>query len=225
MSTFLELVTDTCREAGVSGGGPTTVVGQTGEYWRIVAWVAGAWAEIQAKRNDWMWMLGEFSFATIADQYAYTSAEAGIASRFRRWDFGNLRIYTTASGVSDETPIGFKTWESWRQLYRLGVQTASRPTTATTLPNLSLGLGPKPTAGFTVSGDYWKSAQALAADADIPEMPVEFHRIIIYRALMMYGRFNAAPEIFSDAEQNYNAMMRGLILNQTPQVELGGPLA
>jgi len=92
------------------------------------------------------------------------------------------------------------------------------------MSNNSLGLGPKPTAGYTVAGEYWKSAQTLAADADEPEMPAEIHMAIVYRAMMMYGRFTAAGEVFNDGEQNYRRILTALVRNQTPMVRMGGAL-
>ena len=222
--TFLELCQRLAREVDASGSGPSAVTGQTGENRRIVDWVASAWQDIQLQRNDWNWMRGTFSFTTIADQDTYTAAQAGIASRCRAFDKEDIRIYTTATGVGDEMTLPFIPYEDWRYIYRVGTQTAQRPIACTIMPTNSLGLGPKPTAGYTVAGEYWKSAQTLAADADEPEMPAEFHMAIVYRAMMMYGRFTAAGEVFNDGEQNYRRILTALVRNQTPMVRMGGSL-
>lgn len=55
-------------------------------------------------------------------------------------------------------------------------------------------------------------------------MPAEFHMAIVYRAMMMYGRFTAAGEVFNDGEQNYRRIMTALVNNQTPMVRMGGAL-
>jgi hypothetical protein len=225
MSTFVQLCQRVRQEAGIAGTGPSAVTNQTGEYKRLVDWVASAWEDLQNKRSDWLWMRGTFSFATIADQDSYTAAQAGISSRFKRWDRDSLRIYTTATGVADETELNYLPWEQWRRVYRIGTQTASRPTVATTTPDMQLGLGSKPTTGFTVGGDYWKSAQSLTADADTPECPSEYHMAIVYRALMMYARYMAAGEIYDDAKMNYDRMVRAMVSHQTPEMQLNGPMA
>lgn len=222
---YLEICKRVRQEVGVAGTGPSAVTSQTGEYKRIVDWVASAWEDLQNKRTDWLWMNGTFSFVTIADQDTYTASEAGIASRFKRWDRDNLRIYTTATGVADETRLTYLPWEQWRHPFRTGVQTAGRPTMATTMPNGSLGVGYKPTAGFTISGDYHKSAQSLTADADTPEMPSEYHMAIVYRAMMMYGRYMGANEVYEDGQVNYTRIVRQLAANQAPELQLGAALA
>ena len=45
---------------------------------------------------------------------------------------------------------------------------------------------------------------------------------IVYRAMMMYGRFTAAGEVFNDGEQNYRRILTALVRNQTPMVRMGG---
>ena len=222
---YLEICKRVRQEAGIAGTGPSAVTNQTGEYRRVVDWVASAWEDLQNKRTDWLWMNGTFSFVTIADQDTYTAAEAGIVERFKKWDRDNLRIYTTATGVADESRLIYQVWEIWRHPFRTGVQTAGRPVMATTMPNGSLGVGYKPTAGFTISGDYHKSAQVLAADADTPEVSSEYHMAIVYRALMMYARYMAASEVYDDAQTNYNRIVRQLVANQTPEMQLARPLA
>lgn len=221
---YLEICKRVRQEAGIAGTGPSAVTNQTGEYKRIVDWCASAWDDLQMLRNDWRWMNETFSFVTIADQDTYTPAQAGIASRFRRWDRDNMGIYTTTTGVADELDLDYMPWEVWRTIFRRGTNTAQRPTTVTTLPDQSLGLGYKPTAGYTVRGEYWKSVQELADDSDTPEMPDEYHMAIVYRALMMYGRFMAAGEVYDDAERNYNRILDAIISTQAPEILIGGAL-
>jgi hypothetical protein len=47
---------------------------------------------------------------------------------------------------------------------------------------------------------------------------------IVYRALMLYGRYEAAAEIYQDADTNYKRIMRRVDLNQLPDIELAEPL-
>ena len=89
-------------------------------------------------------------------------------------------------------------------------------------PNRGLALGPVPNADeYTVSGGYFKSPQALSANADIPECPEQFHEIIVWRAMLFYARYEAAPEIYQDAEINYNRMFAELVIDQRPTMTSG----
>lgn len=223
MATFLQLAQRLRQEAGVSGTGPSSVVSQTGEMLRIVDWVRMAWTDIQMARQDWDWLREDFSFSTVSDQRSYTPAEAGIASRFGRWNLNAVGISTGPQ--SDETLLAPMSYASFRSTFMIGPQTTGRPIVVTSMPDQSLGLGYTPNAVFTVRGEYWKSLQTLSADGDTPEAPAQFHDAILYRALMLYARYESAAEIYSDADMNYRRWMGLLQDHQTPMAEMPGTLA
>lgn len=81
------------QESGISADDLTTVTGQSGEAKRCVDWCNRAWMDIQALRQDWLWMRSTTAFQTIAGQAAYTPAQAGI-SDFGLWTRDTFRNYT-----------------------------------------------------------------------------------------------------------------------------------
>jgi hypothetical protein len=85
-------------------------------------------------------------------------------------------------------------------------------------------LGPKPDGVFTVSGQYWKKPQALAADADEPEMPDEFHMLIVWKALEHYALYESAAESLVRAQKEQKWYMNRLEIDQLPDVQMPGPL-
>lgn len=222
--TFLELCQRVRQEAGISGTGPAAVTGQTGESKRIVDWVQSAWQDIQMMRPNWRWMRASFSFNTVSDDYDYTSAQAGIASRFSSWDEESFKIYLTSLGTSDQVELERWPYEDFRRIFLTGPQTANRPACFTIGHDLSILLGPKPNGIYTVSGEYRKSIQTFSANTDVPEMPADYHMAIVYRALMMYARYDAAGEIYADAYTNLKRFINLLELNQLPPVEMADPL-
>jgi len=223
MSTYLQLSQRLRQEAGISGTGPSTVVSQTGEMRRVVDWVNSAWLDIQMDSPYWDWMRDDFSFVTVANQRSYTPVQAGITTRFGRWNLDSIGL--SSGSQNDETLLDETSYRSFRFMYIVGPQTVGRPVSVTAMPDQSLGLGHTPNAVFTVRGEYWKTPQSLSVDADIPEMPEQFHEAIVYRALMLYARYESAAEIYSDAEQNYKRWMGQLRDHQLPGVTLSGPLA
>lgn len=220
--TFLELCKRVSRECGIAGTGPAAVTGQSGEASRVVNWVISAYDDLQIKRPDWYWLRGSFSFATTADDGRYTSSDAGIASRFQDWDLASLRLYLTST--SDEQELCFVPYDKFRSQYLVGPQTSSRPYHFSVSPAKELLLGPAPNDTYTVSGEYYKAPQTLAADSDEPELPSRYHMAIAYRAMMMYARFESASEIYEDANTNYKRLVRAIELNQLPGIEMGAPL-
>ncbi len=217
----LQLAQRLAVEAG-SSANVASIVAQSGEAGRMANWIAAAWVDLQLERPDWYWMRGSFSFSTTALDGQYSSTDAGITSRFAMWDVKSLRCYQT--NVNDELALSWMQYEDFRSAYLIGSQSPSRPVNCSIAPSLDLLLGPRPEAVYVISGEYFKSPQDLAVDADVPELPAQYHMAIIYRALMMYARYEAAAEIYADAEANYKRLLRRLELNQLPTVEFGGTL-
>ena len=54
----------------------------------------------------------------------------------------------------------------------------------------------------------------MAADADTPDMPSEFHLLLVWRALQEVAKFDAAPEVLARAEKNHAGMVHRLLLDQ-----------
>lgn len=222
---FLALINRTRQECGASGGDLANFSALSKDSTRFKNWVASAWEEIQMMRTDWMWMRGDFSFALTTSDGRYSAADAGIASRFLQWDKLSFRIYQTALGISDEIELPYLPYEDFRAVYDTGPQTDSRPLHASIAPNLDLLIGHKPDAtGYTVRGEYFKSIQSLSLTTDTPEMPAQFHMAIVYRAMQKYARYDAAPEIYTDAERNERFFIDKLELNQGGEFVFAGTL-
>lgn len=222
MSTFLQLAQRLAREVGVAGTGPATVVSQTGEAGRLVNWIISAWDDIQMARTNWYWMRGDFTLPLVISQRAYTSTDAGISTRFGMWDTNSLRIKKVSA--DDEEPIDFAPYEDFRDRYLIGPQTVDKPQTYSIDPQLRLIFGPLPDYAYTITGEYYKANQTLSVGADLPEMPAQFHLAIVYRAMMMYARYNSAPEIYDDAQTNYMRIVNRLEMNQMPDAVASEPL-
>jgi len=220
---FLQLVRRLSQEAQIPGEGPSTVVGQTGENRSLVNWVNSAWEEIQMMQPDWLWLKGSFSFTTTENQALYTPAAMGISGRFSSWDLTSFRIYETALGENNSTELPFLDYPTYRSFYLTNTQAPGRPVIYSVAPNRSVYLGPKPNdTVFTIMGEYNKSIQTLVADNDVPELPSEYHMIIVYLALMKYARAEAAGEIYADAKEEFRKFKHRLSINQLPAVSMAG---
>lgn len=234
MSTFLEICENTRRECKVNGT-ISAVTGQTGMLNDIVQWVIQQYTQIQ-NMNDgrWRWMRRVFTLATVAgtDSYAYgdcTDVDAGDPiSRFNAWRVDVVRdrpkIYKTADGVGGETHLIYLPWDKFKLLYKIGTQNQGKPVHITVDPQDNLVLGPNPDDAYTITGDFWRSAQILAADGDEPEMPSQFHDLIMYRAMEQYALTKSAEEIMQKAGFGIRRLQTQLELNQLPKIRLGGPL-
>lgn len=225
--TFIELARRLCQESGISGDGPTSITGNIGEYQRVIDWINQSWLEIQIEHPNFAWMLGEVQFTTTAGQGEYTPVECGV-NDFGKWKIESFRCYETASGVGNEmflTPI---TYDAWRNTYQFNTYrtTTTRPTViAEGDVGHKLCLGPVPTVGYTVLGQYWKAPSYLTSDSDTPELPTQFHMAIVYRAMMEYAAYESAPEVYQRGELKYKQMMTRIESDQAPRILRCGALA
>jgi len=222
--TFLEIAVRTRQEVGGSGTGPSTVTNQTGELGRIVSWAATADEDVQRVCNNWLFMNGSFTVNTVASDGSYTATDCSITD-LREWLIGTFKIYLSSSGVSGETELFYIDYETWYQLYNTGAQTDGVPIHFTIAPDQSIKLGPKPNDIYVLSGEYQKSVTTMTDNDDTPVYPPEFHMAAVYRAMMKYGRYTAASEIYQDGEKEYKRMIREMARSQLPKIKLGGPLA
>jgi len=221
---YLEMVGHLHQLCGVSGTAPATVSGQTGERARLVQWIRRAWDMIQAHSPAWLWMQSEFSFQTTPGQRNYTIAQAGIASRFKRWDIESFRCFLTGTGVPDEQFLVQWDYPILRDTYLLGSQSTnqSRPAVFAIEPqSRAIVLADIPDQIYTIRGRYFRGAQTLTIDADVPEMPEDYHWAIVYRAMMMYANYESAGDVAIEGVAGYRPLMMQLAADQLPAVNCG----
>jgi hypothetical protein len=231
LGTFLSLAQDVRRECGISGVGPSATTNQSGELLRVVNWTKSSWTELQLKKPNWRWMRSKFTVNTVAstDAYAYGSCTDTIASalisRFKRWYPTEFQIYLASAGIGTSHWLIEEDWDNFKRVFKVGTQNASYPSIVTVDPQNNFVLGAKPDGIYTVTGDYQKSAQILAADGDIPEMPSDFHQLIVFGAMRKYAAYSGAPEVWAQAKDEASRMMRELEIDQLPLPGFGDPLA
>lgn len=227
MSTYLQLCNSLIQRCGISGGPIATVDNQTGEAARVVSWIADAYTQIQLASPHWHWMQDDVTFSTVANQRTYTPAECGVTD-LSNWKPGSFRRYVTSVGVRSELFLEDMEYDTFRDTYIFGNMrlSYSTPTVVAFGPDYSINLGLAPdSSDYTVVGRYYKSPQTLAVDGDIPLIPVQFHSIIVYRAMMMYGMYEAAQEVVVEGSALYAAMLRRLGRDQLPDAMAGAALA
>lgn len=234
MATFLSGVKDLARECGLTSK-PSSVVSQTGDFEKIVEYYKNAYIELQ-NRHEWRWLRHEFTLNTVSgtDKYApgscTDSSSSSVISRFSRWRFEDRRdppkIYLTSSGVGGERWLIWTPWEWFKTVYKIGSQNTNTgaPAHIAIDPQNNIVLGPSPNGAYTVTGDYYRGAQVLSEDGDTPEMPSQYHMLIVYLAMEDYGYFESAPEVLSRGQARAATLMRQLEANQLEAPRLAGAL-
>lgn len=221
---FLQLCQRAASECSVSLTGPADTTTQVGRLNQIVKWVNAAWMDVQTRRNDWRFMVGTFSVSTTSGDGAYTLADLSITS-FRKFREESLKCYLTSAGANTETDLVYIPYDDWYRRFNTGAQSNSYPMWFTVDHDNDLLLAPKPNGTYAVTGEYMKAATELSGDSDEPELAVEFHMAIVYRAMMKYGRYNGAPEVYTDGQNEYGRMMREMERTLRLPEKKAGPLA
>ena len=225
MATFLELAQEVARDSGtVSGNQPVSVAGQGGRLGKIVAYTRDAWVRIQTHRPDWPWMRAEFFGTTLPGEAAYTAASWNV-SYFGSWvmEPGGITAYAQALGPDDEGPLAVLPWSVWRQRYGCGPAAAGRPAVMAVRPgDGALVLGPVPDGAYAVRGEYRRSPQVLVTDGDVPALPIRYHALIKWRALMLLSEHDEAPFPVQTAAANYYALLGDLERDVLPAPGIGG---
>lgn len=232
MADFLTLCQDTAKESGtVSGDGlPASVTSQTGRLAKIIGWVEQAWRDIQNERDGWRWMQGEFSGQTVSGTQRYTASDMGISERFAAWrgigdaEEDRMSCYLTSSGRTDERVMEYWTWDEFFVQFLRGAQSerTGRPVYWTIAPDDKLVFAPTPDAAYTVRGMYRKDLQTLSANTDVPEMPVRFHDLIKWKALIHLANADESMNQNPLWRIEYTRLLNGLTRDQLPMVRFGG---
>lgn len=224
--TFLQLVQALAIEVRAAGTGPTTVVGQTGEYGRLVKWVADADMELQQEHDNWKFMVNSFTINTVVGDPSYAAADCIVpVTDLRTWKDRTIKAYLLSAGVSDQSFLTYIDYEEWDAMYNTGPQTNSRPINYTIGNATELLIGPLPMDIYRISGLYQRSVTKMTTDSATPIYPAEFHSLAVYLAMMKYGRFTGALEVFQDGERLYKKMMNRMERTQLPRMNRRLPLA
>lgn len=227
--TFLQLVQRAHVESGRQGGAPSAVTGQTGMNQRFVNWVLTAYDFIQGMHESWLFRQKDFSFPTVNAIQNYTPATLGYTD-FGAWkinpdenQLSGIRIY---SAVTDEQHLTYLPWDDYKITCKFGSSRtqSGRPTIVSVKPDMAIDLWPIPNAIYTVNGEYTKALQTMTADGNIPILP-DYHMTIVWKALEYYGAYEGAGEVYAHGQNEFDALIPKLELNQLEKLMYGAPLA
>lgn len=173
------------------------------------------------------------SFQTVDGQASYPlgtgPGTVGIPpDSFSNWDIGTFRNHTTSVGFTNENYLDPITFDAWRNGYAYGAQrlVRTRPIAIAVGPDRSLCLGPFPNGDYTITGDYYVAPSDMVSDTDVPiGLPLEFHMLIVYGAMIKYGQYESAQEVYSRGQEEFAGMYARLQLLRAPLVHFGGALA
>lgn len=206
--TRLQLVQRLASESGMHDVGPTSTTGQAGDSLRMVNWIDSAWINIQQRRN-WSWLWEAADVTLPAD----TNVVAGDISPQR---------YITDSMYYGTSQLAYMPWRDFSPTYR-EIQ-AGTPTTWSIRPDKALVFDAAPEAELTLTVERYRNPTMLAEDDDVPALPGEFHIMIVWRALLLYGGYDEAGALYQHANKEWKDIAGQAGWWETEQITFGGPL-
>lgn len=227
--TYLQLSQRLRQEAGLSGTGPTTVIGQTGDMKRVVDWIANAYNDIQNASMTWRFLRVSFNFPTVIGTNEYAPGDVGITDHAtwitrNRDQSGAIRVY---ENVNDENRLQHFQWDDYREAYETGSNRSitGRPSIITVKPNQSLVIWPIPDRVYTIDGERYKAGAQLTANDDTPNWPSRFDLIAVWKGLIDYGAWAGADEKYAHGTNRYLELKRKLEIDQQEIMRYGRTLA
>jgi hypothetical protein len=106
------------------------------------------------------------------------------------------------------------TYDAFRKQFLIGTPASGSVQYWTISPSDQFLVGPAPDSAHFLRADYIKDYTDMVADGDVPALPTRFHMLVVWRALMEYGGFDAAGEVYQRAEKNYTLTWTSLVQSQ-----------
>ena len=229
MSTFLEICQDTASEAGFIDNTTdlVSVVNQSSMLGKTVRWVREAWTDIQREKSHWKFQHGTFN-VTLSNGVQIYDATTLNVTRLNRWVTNKkVWIHDKSIGLGDETELKFLPYDEFRARFNYGTSASDtgRPTFYTVEPDNELAFYPTPNAEYGVRGTYYKSAQILTANTDVPDMPEDYHSLIKWCALEKYAGYDEANSQIQYWLSQKKMVKSDLVRDQLQEIKLGGALS
>jgi hypothetical protein len=167
-----------------------------------------------------------FTFNTVAAQWQYTATDASLTD-FGNWKRDSFRCSSVGQSYRDEQLMNYMDWATYRNLYRYANMrnTTARPVVVSITPEKDLAFGSTPDIAYVIDGEYYTQPVSLTADTDEPGIPTRFQMAIVYRAMMYYAGYEAAPEVLSRGDFEYRRLYSRMEIDQLPTIVSGPPLA
>lgn len=216
----LQLVQRLYRELGRSGAGPTSSATASTSDLRLFDWVDDASEAIEAEKRAWKWKQRSLDAPINLIDMAYTGIGLGAAD-FGRWrkageDY-TVRCYLPAIPSN----VWRLTWMNLDEFKRRYVDVpfpAAQPRYWTIDEQERLLISPVADQIYSVRADYFTAPVRLTDDADEPGMPIQYHLIHVWRALVEGGKYDAAPETLARAAENHRDIRYALEEDQSPEM-------
>lgn len=215
---YTQIVGRAKRESGRTGPPPAGIATAVAEDRRIYDWVADAWRDLQTEGVPWRFMRRTATAPLIVGQSGYTNVQLGIEPVGHWLPEGQDYFPTVfeATNPLAEWPLRWASYDSFRRHFLVGGHSPATPQFWSVAPDGGLLIGPTPDKAYTLRADYQRATTELTADIDTPDLPVDYHMVLVWMAVMQIAGLDAAPEVFIRGQGNLMTVRNALWRDQGP---------
>ncbi len=192
--------------------------------------LSGAWASGTAEAYiDLKEISGEFVFNEDVDEVTPTPASSIFRIKgWGRYDlastFSDLHSANTAdfyvqstggssiqtnSGQRDMEKLIFMPWASWNDNFESSVGgSRGRPVYFTKTGEGTYDFWPRPDQQYLLKASYTAEPVGFTDDAEEPDLPSQYHPVILWLAVVYYADYERQPDLWSRAERRYKYYKR-----------------
>ena len=223
---YLELVQELARESGTtrnadpSGQGIDTLADPDNKHLEdLKAWIRKAWNEIQLQ-CDW-------SFNIRMGVVETTPGDRVIDLPTQVPDFRRLVPYFQPFTkrwirLGERDPVFHVRYQNWAGHVARMKSQSRKPRNFTIRPDGFMEVWPEPPEQYEISFDYLAEPQILEEDEDIPVMPLRYHDLIVYRALVKYAGFDEASAQYQRAIPEIRRLELAMGRELLPEIRVRG---
>lgn len=209
---FITMAQEVRKRVGLQGTGPSSV-DATGAEGLMISLVKDTWNDIQNKREQWKWMRSSKTSNLSVGVTEYTPLTIfGPNNRFKSWYKDTLYI----TKDSKKHWIPFMEYDAF--IYKNINNITNNPVSEFTIRpyDYALIINP-PDQMYVFEIGYKKSNQVLTLATDVPEMPSDYHDLIVYETVARYSLSIGMAHIYQEYTQKAEDLWGDLYREQNPK--------
>jgi hypothetical protein len=180
------------------------------------------WTDLMRGAHDRAFVVAGAMAADLLQDFATAVEQVVAEGKSLDWFRENFDSIVDRHGWAY---TGERNWRS-RVIYVTNMRTTyARPVVVSVTPDKSLAFGSVPDQPYVITAEYYSRPIDFTSDTDQPSIPARFQLMIVYRAMMFYAGYEAAPEVYARGEQEFKRLMNRLEIDQLETVVSGPPLA
>ncbi len=215
---YLEIARAVRAQSGISGEGPSNVNETVGIYGDVLRWVREAYNEIQTEYENWNFLHVNYAMTLpnlFLEMSMPTEGVRVIAKETFVWQFQ----------LGDKNRIQYVPYSVWKIKDEFALKTPKieEPSYVTILPNGNLLFNSRFAEELLISFEGYREPAVMVNSTDIPIFPAQYHDLIQFKALMKYGAYYNAQEVYKANEIAYKNLLSKMKYSELPRENLVTP--